>query len=235
MMPYLTVGMPAYNEAENLPVNVPRLGAKLDELGVSYEIVVVDDGSADATGRIAQDLARRDERVRVCRHAENRGIGAGFMTAAAAARGEFFIIVPADLALDLDQLPKYLDAAQDADVIVGQSTARTDNSAIRRLVSWANVFLIRALFRMPQRQFNYVSMYRTRVLRETDIRYTGSALFYAEILVKARDLGYRLRTVDIAYVPRAGGRQTGTRPGLVLRTARDLLHFRLTYRGRPRA
>ncbi len=224
---FLTVGMPAYNEAVNLPRNVPRLLAKLTELGVAFELVIVDDCSRDQTLEAAEGLAAQDARVRVLRHAVNGGIGRGFVTAAQAARGEFFILIPADLALDLDELPKYFEAARSADVVVGRRSDRSDYTAFRKVVSFANIFLIRTLFGLPQRQFNYISMYRTHLLQGMTLRYTGSAFFFAEVVIKARDRGARVVEVDIAYVPRAGGAQTGANPRLIARTVRDLLHYRI--------
>ena len=94
--------MPAYNEAENLPRNVPRLVEKLESFQEYFEIVIVDDASTDATAAIAVSLALQDPRVRLCRHGVNKGIGQGFVTAVQTAKGQFLILIPADLALDLD-------------------------------------------------------------------------------------------------------------------------------------
>ncbi len=225
MTPYLTVAMPAYNEADNLPRNVPRLVAKLDELQPSFEIVIVNDCSRDATGQIAEDLARAEPRVRVVHHAVNQGIGQGFVSAVKAARGEYLILIPADLALDLDELHKFLDAASVADVVVGRRSSRSDYNLFRKLVSVVNIGLIQVLFRMPQKQFNYISLYRTRLLKAMAIEYTGSAFFHAETLIKARDMGGKLVEVDIEYVPREGGRPTGANRRQITRTVRDIFHY----------
>jgi glycosyltransferase involved in cell wall biosynthesis len=146
-------------------------------------------------------------------------------TGIAAARGEWLILIPADLALDLDELRKYLDACRDADVVVGVRSDRSDYTAVRRLISWANISLIRLLFGMEQRQFQYISMYRVAVLRQMEVEYWRSAFFHAEILIKAKRLGYRLVEADIHYVPRASGRATGAKVGLIVRTVRDILRF----------
>lgn len=234
MRPYLTVVMPAYNEAENLPRNVPRLVEKLESFQEYFEIVIVDDASTDATTAIAVSLALQDPRVRLCRHRVNKGIGQGFVTAVQTAKGQFLILIPADLALDLDELHKYLDLAPQSDIVVGRSSSRSDYSAFRALVSAVNIWLIRTLFGMEQQQFNYISLYRTQLLKEMDIEYTGSAFFFAEILVKARDQGACLREVDIGYAPREAGTQSGGNVLLIVRTVYDLFHFWLTRRLRRR-
>jgi glycosyltransferase involved in cell wall biosynthesis len=223
--PALTVLMPAYNEEAGLARSVDALRSCLSGLRVSFEILIVDDASRDRTGAIADELAALHADVRVVHHPENRGIGGGFVTGVAEALGSWLILIPADLALDLAELPKYFAAAEDADVVVGVRSDRSDYSGARLLVSWINIRLIQWLFGMRERQFNYISMYRAGVLRRMRIESWHSAFFHAETLIKAKALGYRLVEVEIRYVPRASGRQTGARPGQVVRTVRDLLRF----------
>jgi dolichol-phosphate mannosyltransferase len=178
--PTLTVLVPAYNEEAGLGRSVELILAKLAELGVSAEVLIVDDGSRDRTPAIADELAACHSQVRAFHHPANRGIGGGFVTGAAQARGEWLILIPADLALDLDELRKYLDAARRADVVVGARSDRRDYSAFRLFVAWVNIRLIQLLFGMKLRQFNYISMYRTEVLRRIEIEYWRSAFFHAE-------------------------------------------------------
>ena len=232
--PFLSVAVPAYNEEANLEPTVRTL---LDHLGrsvPSFEILIVDDASRDGTADVARQLTASDPRVRVFRHPENRGIGGGFRTAVHEARGEWFLLVPADLALDPRELTKYFEAARDSDVVVGLRSDRSDYGVFRRLVSWVNVTLIRTLFRMRERQFQYISLYRTSVLREVGIEYWRSAFFLPEILIKARARGARLREVTIRYVPREAGRATGASFRMIRRTVRDMLAFWLRGDWRPR-
>jgi len=223
--PQLSVVMPAYNEEAGLAHNVGLLAARLEQLGVVFEILIVDDASLDRTGAIADALAAADSRVRAIHHPANRGIGGGFVSGVAAAAGAWLILIPADLALDLAELGKYLDAARDADVIVGVRSDRRDYSGYRLLVSWVNIRLIQILFGMRERQFNYISMYRLAALRRMKIEYWRSAFFHAETIIKAKTLGYRLAEVEISYVPRASGQPTGARPKLLIRTVREMLRF----------
>ncbi len=235
MPPYLTVLMPAYNEKENLTANVPLLMDKLAALGVDFELLIVDDGSHDATPQLADELAVGDGRVRAVHHAQNQGIGRALYTGFQGARGEFTIFLPADLAMDLDDLQKYLKAAKGTDVIVGLRSDRRGTSLVRRLVSLINIALVRLLFWMPVRQFQYICMWRTRFLHEIAVEYSDSAFVQAEVLIKARDIGYRLAEVEVTYVPRTRGRPNGGRTRLVFKSAYDLLHFWLRWLFRERS
>jgi glycosyltransferase involved in cell wall biosynthesis len=221
--------MPAWNEEANLTAHIPLLLETLSGWDVAFELLIVDDGSRDHTPRLADQWAAHDARVRAVHHGQNLGIGRALYTGFQNARGRNTIFIPADLAIDLNEIAKYLSAAQEAEVIVGLRSDRRGTSATRKLVSLANIALVRLLFRMPVRQFQYICLWPTRLLHEISIDYPDSAFLQAEVLIKARDLGYRLAEVEVRYQPRIRGRPSGARTGLVLRSARDLFHFWLRW------
>ena len=223
--PVLSVGMPVYNEAASLPGTVGVLIPALESLAVAFEIVIVDDGSRDATGELAAAIASRDPRVRVLRHPTNLGVGAALATAMKSSRGQFFLFVPADLAMEPGAIGRYLAAASDADIVAGFTGARPDYNLFRSVVSWTNGTLLRLLFRIPIRNFNYCHLYRLSLLRRIRLRFTGSAMLYAEIFVRARALGARIIQIPVPYLPRTGGKATGAKPSLILHTGWDMMRL----------
>ncbi len=229
MKPDLTVFIPAYNEEDNLVHCLETLISKMDELGILVEFLIVNDGSTDHTGLLANTLGQKHSCVRAFHHPSNRGIGAAFLTALAEAQGTWLILIPADLALHPDELHHYIDAAPRADIVVGLRTERSDYTILRHFVSWVNIHLIQTLFRMELGQFQYISMYRLDVLREIKIEYWRSAFFLAEILIKARDKGFRLVEVEIHYAPRLTGKPTGAKALLIILTVTDIFHFWLQW------
>ncbi|MBI4790435.1 MAG: glycosyltransferase family 2 protein [Chloroflexi bacterium] len=231
---FLSVVIPAYNEAQNLPKTVALLCDKLSACVPSFELLIVDDASRDRTGAVADELAANDARVLAIHHSENRGIGAGFVTALSQARGEWFMLIPADLAMDINELGKYFQAAQNADIAVGLRSDKSDYGLFRKLVSFTNITLVQRLFGMRERQFQYISLYRTHILREIGIEFYHSAFFHAEILIKAQARGYRLVEVEIGYIPRLLGRATGAKAWLIVHTMRDMVYFWLRGDWRPR-
>lgn len=223
--PQLTVLIPAYNEAAGLGRCVEVVRAQLAALGTPAELLIVDDASRDNTADVAEALAQTYPDVRALRHAANGGIGATFRTAVANARGEWLILIPADLAMDPADLHKYLEVAQQADIVVGNRSDIRDYSLPRVIVHYINIGLVRMLFGMPLHQFQYISLYRLATLRQFEIEYAGSAFFLAEILIKARAMGSRLTEVQVRYVPRTTGRATGAKLVLVVTTVRDIIRF----------
>jgi glycosyltransferase involved in cell wall biosynthesis len=224
MKAYVSVVVPAYNEEENLSATVAQVARKLDELDTTFEIVIVNDGSTDRTREIAEKLAAADARIRLINHQRNLGPGSGVFTGIEAAEGDFVIFIPADLALDIDELYKYIDASRTCDLVVGIRSDRRDYSAFRKFVSHVNIGLIKLLFGMKERQFNYIHMYRRAMLNRINIESRG-VFITAEIMIKARDLGYRLQEVDITYVPRTSGRATCGSVKVIMETVRDLFRI----------
>ena len=222
--PDVTIVVPAYNEEANLRPTITAVAAKLRELGRSYEVLVVDDGSTDGTAEVARELAAGDPGVRLISHERNLGPGSGVVTGIAHAMGDAILFIPADLAMDLDDLHKYFDAAAEADVVVGLRSDRRDYSGFRKLVSVANIALIRVLFGMRLRQFNYIHLYKRRIFERITVESRG-VFMAAEVLVKARDLGYRLVEVEIGYVPRQAGMASCGRPGVIVRAVWELVRF----------
>ncbi len=136
---------------------------------------------------------------------------------------------PVSLTLDPDELRRYIEAAPAADIVVGLRSDRSDYTLLRHIISWTNIHILQTLFGIRLRQFQYISMYRTEVLRAIQIEYAGSAFFLAEILIKAHALGKRLVEVEIHYAPRLTGTPTGAKMLLVLLTVRDIIFFWLRW------
>lgn len=227
--PQWTVFIPAYNEARNLPHCLTQVDAETARLGLTVEFLIVNDASRDETGPLAELLALADPRIRVIHHPRNLGIGGAFVTAVQHARGEWLILIPADLPLHVSELHKYLEASASADIVVGLRSDRSDYTWARKLVSQVNIMLIQRLFGMTERQFQYISLYRLAVLRAFEIEFWRSAFFLAEVLIKAKRLGYRLTEVEITYAPRLTGKATGGKLWLIVLTVFEMFRFWLRW------
>lgn len=237
--PALTVVMPAFNEARQIVGSIRSVSAHLDRarVGGAWELVVVDDGSGDGTAACVAELAGRDPRVRLVRHGRNRGVGQAIATGMGEARGAWAMVIPADLAMDLRDLDRYLDArtptllpvigtGPGVAVVAGFTASRADYGPWRSLVSWTNRHAVWLLSGVRVRNPNYIHLFRMEALRGVPFRFTGSAALYAEMLRRARGCG-PIVEVPVRYVPRSVGAQTGAKWSLIVRTAIDLVRLRL--------
>jgi dolichol-phosphate mannosyltransferase len=133
-MPLLSVVVPAYNEAEVLPIFVDRLRPVLDGIGESYEVLVVDDGSTDATPAMLERIRREWPQTRVVRLRANSGHQAALSAGLARARGEWVASIDADLQDPPETIATMLAHARDqqVDVVYGVRTDRRSDSVFKR-------------------------------------------------------------------------------------------------------
>jgi dolichyl-phosphate beta-glucosyltransferase len=156
--PALSFVVPVYNEELVLERSIPALCAHAQGLGGAFEIVCVDDGSTDRSAALLAGLAARDARVRVERHAVNRGKGAAVRTGMLAARGDKVLFLDADLSTPLEQTRALLDALERHDVALGNR--RMSGASIQRRQPWLRqalgkgfTFLTRVLLASPVTDF----------------------------------------------------------------------------------
>jgi dolichyl-phosphate beta-glucosyltransferase len=124
----LSVVIPAYNEAARLGPGLRRAVDYLTRRGLAYEVLVVDDGSRDATVQVAEAFA--DQGVRVLRHERNRGKGAAVRTGLLGSRGEKVLLTDADFSTPIEELEKLEPRLRQAGLVVGSRAL--DSSEIRQ-------------------------------------------------------------------------------------------------------
>jgi glycosyltransferase involved in cell wall biosynthesis len=221
----LTIVLPCYDEAENLPDAVRSATDAAERCAVTHEIVVVDDGSDDATVAVAGALAERDQRVRLVVHAANRGYGEALRSGIAAARLPWVLLVDADLQFDVGELRDFLPPARSADVVVGWRILPQGPVGGRAASALWNRF-VRAAFDLPVRDVGCAfRLARRDLLQGLDLRASGP-LVGPELLVKSLAEGARIAEVPVHHRARVAGRQAGTGPRRSARTLRELADLR---------
>ena len=233
----LTVAMPAFNEVAQIAKSIRSVIDALDATGEHWELVVIDDGSSDGTHALVDAIAIRDPRVRLVRHPRNMGVGQAIASGLSKAHGTWFMVIPADLAMDLRDLNRYLAARDDLGVhsgndrdavavVAGYTATRPDYSMRRDVISWANRNAVALLLGVHVRNPNYIHLFRVSALEGPPFRFTGSAALFAEMLRRAHTAG-KIVEVPIRYLPRVAGTQTGAKWSLIAKTARDIVRLRL--------
>ena len=221
--------LPAYNESGAITRTVADLRAVLGRLGRPFEIVVVNDGSTDGTGAIADDMAAQDATVRVVHHPRNQGYGAALRSGFAAARLEWVFLMDADGQFDPAELPAFLDAAVGADFVVGYRSARADPGH-RTLFAgiWARMmtFLLGIKVRDVDCAFKLM---RRSYLAAIPLE-AGGAFLSAELLAKAARAGARIVERPVHHLPRRAGRSTGGSPRVLVRAFYELARLGLRVR-----
>src|SRR6476659_5961985 len=113
--PHLSLVIPCYNEAENVTTLLTRVEAALTLTGKPFEVILVDDGSTDATPKLLHDAMQTKPWLRVIRMAKNGGQSAAFEPAFEAARGDVIATIDADLQNDPEEIPRLLPLLDGSD------------------------------------------------------------------------------------------------------------------------
>lgn len=146
MIPELSVVIPVYNEEEVLPLLAQRLRPVLDQLGTTYEVLTVDDGSSDQSPVVLQRLRREWPQLRIVRLRANAGHQAAISAGLAGARGAYVVTLDADLQDPPEVIPEMLSLArQGVDVVYGVRSDRSSDSAFKRISARAFYAVIRAI------------------------------------------------------------------------------------------
>lgn len=136
--PHLSLVIPVYNERENIPALLERVGAALRHIGKPFEVIVCDDGSTDETPQLLQEGQRQYPWLRVLRMARNGGQSAAFDAGFKAARGEVIATIDGDLQNDPEEIPRLLPMLADCDMITGWRKDRNDSRFRRFQTNVAN-------------------------------------------------------------------------------------------------
>ncbi len=210
-MPSLLVSLCTYNERENLE----PLIASIHEYAPEAEVVVVDDGSPDGTGELADQLAAADERIRVVHRPHKMGLGTALLTAieyAIAHNYEFLLNLDADFSHPPKYIPDLLAAMDRAEVAIGSRYVAggdtQDWGADRKAMSWAINTYARTLLRLPLRDTSgSFRCYRVAELEKLDLslmKARGYAVLQ-ELLYRCRRIGCRFAEVPISFENRRFG------------------------------
>ena len=222
----ISVFFPAYNDAPSLPSLIYKTMAALQQMQAEYEVIVVNDGSRDATPRIVEELSRQRPTVRLVSHAVNSGYGAALATGFAAATREYVFLTDGDRQFDVRELEGFLPRLASADIIVGYRRPRADPWQ-RRLFGWGWNLLVNTMFGHTARDVDCAfKLFPRRLLDDVHLHSTGHTLS-PELLIKARRLGYRIAEVRVTHLPRTAGQAKGARIDHIVRSLLELGWLRL--------
>ena len=193
------------------------------------EVTVVDDGSTDRTGQIADDLARGDPRVHAVHHGTRRGYGGALRSGFLSATKEFIFFTDGDRQFEIADVRRLIDVIDGVDAVIGYRLKRQDLPRAR-FVAWVYNRVIRVLFFGGFRDVDCAfKLFRREVFQRVPLERVRSngAFFSAEMLIALRRAGIRTREVGVPHHPRTAGKAKGQQPKVILRAIRDLLRLRL--------
>jgi dolichol-phosphate mannosyltransferase len=223
----ISVVVPAYNEADNLPALLEEIASALARVGEPAEILVVDDGSTDRTRQVLAELRPRHANLRVLRLRRNAGQSAAFLAGFEAAQGEIVVTLDADLQNDPADIPTVLEHIAEYDAVLGVRRKRRD-PVLRRVSSRFANAVRRAVTRDSLSDVG-CSLKAIRREHLTDLpQFNGVHRFFGTLLVWK---GCRVLELPVNHRPRRAGVSKYGLRNRAARTFLDLLAMRW-YRSR---
>ncbi len=222
----LSVVLPAYNEEAVIADTVQRCVRVLESVAPDYQIVVVDDGSHDRTGEIADALAAENPRVTVVHNRPNRGYGGALIAGFNAVSKPLAFFMDSDGQFDIDDIALLLPLAEQGyRAVLGYRKHRKD-PPLRILNAWGWNRLVSLLFGLRVRDVDCAfKLYDTALVRVCDIRSEG-AMVNTEMLVKLSKLRVPFVQVPVRHYPRVHGSATGANLRVIVHAFRELLRLR---------
>lgn len=226
----LTAFFPAYYDEGNIAKVVDKTVEVIESMNLKdYEVIIIEDGSPDRTGEVADELAEKYEKVRVIHHEKNMGYGAtlrdGFMNA----KMDYVFYSDGDNQFDLEDLRKFVALIPFTDIVVGYRKQK-QYSLYRKFTSLCYNYLLRLLFDIHYWDIDCAfKVFKADLFKKIKIN-SIDAFIDAEIMLKAKLLDYRTTEVGVVHLPRLDGISTGARPSVILRTIREIFEYRKEYK-----
>lgn len=194
----------------------------------NYELIIVDDASTDSTPRLADELAASDPHVKVVHHPVNRKLGGAMKTGFAAATGNLVLYTDADLPFDMAEIGKACRIMRlyESDIVSAYRHDRTGEGATREIYTFFYNLLIRRLFGVRMRDINFAFKLCRRSIFEHLTLVSEGSFIDAELIIRAKKLGYEVTQFGVDYFPRTRGVSTLSSPKVILKIVREMFALR---------
>lgn len=211
----LSLILPVYNEGENIRRVFKGLADYLQNQDIfcDYEVIVTDDGSRDFTSEALREISLQVPYLRIIRHPENLGYGRALMSGIGIAQFPLLFFMDADGQFDISELNKFIPYIDDYGIVTGYREKRRDNF-YRLILGRIFTGLVFWLFGLKLRDVNCgFKLLKRNVLEE--VNHSRGGAFYTEMMLKARDKGYKIKEIPVRHFSRLKGRQTGASLGVI--------------------
>ncbi|MDZ7630538.1 MAG: glycosyltransferase family 2 protein [Gemmatimonadaceae bacterium] len=196
----VSVLVPAKDEAENLPLFMQQAEAAFAGSNTRYEVIVIDDGSKDASWAVLQQLQEQYPFLRAVRHRTQRGIADALRTGWLNSRGEILVFYPADLQFKPEDIPRLVAPilANESDMVTGFKEGKYEKAFVSRIYNG----LSRTLFDVPVKDLNSVKAYRREIMDALPIRPD----WHRYMIVIAHSEGFTVTEIPVPLYPRHAGK-----------------------------
>ena len=219
---------PLYKDRSTVELMIKKSSSMLKKLKRKYEIIIVDDGCPQNSGRLAEKIAKKFSNVKVFFHKKNLGYGAALKTGLKKCKNDWVFMIDGDAEYDVNDLPRLFKASQNYDLVITYRYKKKYNT-YRIIISWVYNAILRLIFNIKFRDISTGSrLVSKKLIRQVKLK-SNSPFVGAELAIKSGLAGYKVGEIGIHTYPRTFG--SGSSVGLknILLTLKDmfLLFFRI--------
>jgi len=219
---------PLYKDERSVKKMILNSLKILKKVAKNYEIIAIDDGCPEKSGKIAEKYSKKNSKIRVFFHKKNLGYGAAIKTGLKKSKYQCIFVIDGDGEYDVNDLPRLLKKYKYSDLIITYRYKKKYKTS-RIIISWIYNILLRFLFNTSFKDISTGSRLINKKLFKKIKIDTNSPFLGAELAIKAKFLGYKVSEVGIHTYPRTFGAGSSTSITNIIRTIRDMiiLYFKL--------
>lgn len=222
----LSVFFPTYNEEENVENTILKAKSVLTKNVKSWEIIIVNDGSKDGTKEIAEKLGTEDNRIRVINHVVNRGYGASLRSGFYNARYPWIAFTDSDGQFDFSEIANFFQKQEEngADLVIGYYKKR-QVSKFKIVTSrmWEIAVMILFGLHVHDIDCGFKLIKKEVVEKIPKLESERGAFISSELLIKAKNNGFKIVEIPVTHLPRTQGKGTGRNIKVIIQSFVDLI------------
>lgn len=230
-IPELSVFFPCYNEEKNIALTVKKAVKVLEKTAKKWEIIIINDGSKDNTGKIALQIKQQYSNIKIITHNPNRGYGGAFKSGLYGAKYQWIAFTDSDGQFDFSEISKFIKKQQTtkADMVIGYYLGRKVSPlVIFTSKIWELIVFI--LFGLHVTDIDCGFKFISKKVVDTIPRLEAErgAFISSEFLIKAKKAGFKIEEIGVHHYPRTEGQATGRQLKVIIKSFSDL--FKLWYK-----
>lgn len=227
----ISVFLPCYNEAQNIPLVVSDLLVVLPQISHKYEIIIINDGSTDQTKKIASQISQKYRQVKVINHPKNLGYGAAVRSGIQTSRYEWIFFTDGDHQFDVKELVAFVPYSRDYQVIIGYRHKRADGW-FRSFNARLFKLFINLLYRLHVKDIDCAfKLFHQSTIKPLSLQSNG-AMISTEILYRLKKKHFKFKQLPVNHYPRKFGQPTGNNLKVVVKAGREAfsLYYQLKFK-----
>ena len=218
----ISLMFPLYNDKNTVELMIKKSSNILKKLKRKYEIIIVDDGCPQNSGKLAEKIAKKFLNVRIFFHKKNLGYGAALKTGLQKCKNDWIFMVDGDAEYDVNDLPRLFRATKNCDLVITYRYKKKYNT-YRIIISWVYNAILRLIFNIKFRDISTGSrLVSKKLIRRIKLK-SNSPFMGAELAIKTELSGYKVGEIGIHTYPRTFGTGASVSLKNILLTIRDML------------